>query len=51
MRYTAIATRVSDGARIIVPFRRHLRGGTNNTAKFTAQANARAEDARKARGA
>lgn len=48
MRYTAIATRISDGARIIVPFRRNLRNAPSNCKTFTAEANERAERAAKA---
>ena len=48
MRYTAIATRISDGARIIVPFRRNLRNQPSNCKTFTAEANERAERAAKA---
>jgi hypothetical protein len=50
-RYTVLAHRISDGARIAIPLRRFKRGGTNNTATFTAQANNRARAANKARGA
>jgi len=51
-RLTVLATRLSDGALIAIPVRRYnSRGGTNNTASFTAKANERARNALKARGA
>jgi len=47
-RYTSLARRISDRAVVMIPHRRNLRGGTNNTASFTERANINARRAAKA---
>jgi hypothetical protein len=48
MRYTALATRISNHARIIVPLRRNVRNAPLNCKSFTEKANVRSREAAKA---